>query len=231
MQRIGIVLMVAPVILGAMLVVPLNTGSASAAADLSSSYFPLAPKNFWVYTVSKEEGPVGEEVVAVLSSVMIDGKEVFLSNNYGFGVSDEAIEFFTDDQGRTCEHKKGKVAPWYPWTDAGLVILPLFGPEDCMRGSSGIMYHVEEITVPAGTFHDGFMVTYDRIPCFDLGLVSEVFMSGVGLVERKVLTFAGVRTWALAYAYIDGKWVGFSAAGRPLPVETTWGRIKASFVE
>jgi hypothetical protein len=235
MSRIGILLMVAPAILGAMLVVPANAQTVSAGDDLTQSYFPLAAKNLWTYTMSEVVGPGGVgavEMVAIAGSNMIDGKEICLANNYGFGVHAEPIEFFTDDQGKTCEYKEGKFGLWYPWTDMGLVSLPLLASDDCMRGSTGIMYHIEEITVPAGTFHDGFMVRYDWVPCCDSGLVSETFIAGVGLVERKVLTFAGVRTWALTRAFVGGKWLDAPSTGRALATgESTWGAIKASFAE
>lgn len=235
MTKLGTLLLVAPVILGAVSVVPSDARPLFAAGDVSNSYFPLAPKNIWVYSVVDGGGtaPAGmEQIVAITGSNMIEGKEMCLTNNYGFGVNNEPVEFFTDDQGKTCEHKDGKFALWYPWTDMGLVRLPLLVTDDCMRGSTGIMYHIEGITVPAGTFHDGFMVRYDSVPCCDSGPVSETFIAGVGLVERKVLTFAGEQTWALTRAFVDGKWIGGSPTGRTLATgESTWGSIKASFAE
>jgi hypothetical protein len=235
MSRIAIVLVVALALLGAMSVLPSDARPALATGDPSNGYLPLTPKNTWIYSMMEVEGPgpAGvEETVAITTSNMIDGKEVCLTNNYGFGVNAEPVEFFTDDLGSTCEHKDGKSALWYPWTDMGLVTIPLLASEDCMRGSVGIMYHIEEITVPAGTFHDGFLIRYDWVPCCDSGLVSETFIAGVGLVERKVLTLAGVRTWALERAFVGGQWIGGSSAPRTLATgESTWGSIKASFAE
>jgi hypothetical protein len=229
MQRMGIAFIVATVVLGAM---PFQSNSDCALAStvLMGSYFPIAVKNFWVYTATDPTmgESVPDEVVAVVNSQQIDGNEVCLTNNYEFGFSPDPIDFFIDRQGRTCEHKKGKPAIWYPWTDMGLVVLPLFDIDDCMRGSNGIMYHAGEITVPAGTFDDCFRVTYNPGPCWDSGLVSETFAFGVGLVERKVVTFAGTRTWALAYTNVGGNWLG--APSRPV-AETTWGGIKAVFAE
>jgi hypothetical protein len=187
-----------------------------------------------MYSITDGDGtdPAGmQEIVAITSSNMIEGKEICLTNNYGFGVSADPVEFFTDDQGKTCEYINGKFALWYPWTDMGLVSLPLLVSDDCLRGATGIMYHIEEITVPAGTFHDGFMVRYDSVPCCDSGLVSETFIAGVGLVERKVLTFAGVQTWVLTRGFVGGQWIG-GTTGRSLAVDSsTWGSIKASFAE
>jgi len=227
MRFLGLVLIVTPMMLGAMPF--LSPGEcALGGVGIAEGYFPIALKNQWEYVAVGADDRLATESVQVVGSDLVNGKEVYLTSNYGFGFVTEPIEFLTDDLGRTCEHRDGKFAVWYPWMQRAAVSLPTFGIDDCMRGASGIMYRVAEITVPAGTFQDAFRVTYQSVPCSDAGLVSETFVRGIGLVERQVMTFTGIQTWQLASVNLQPG--GFVPLGGTLPVSaSTWGGIKATF--
>jgi hypothetical protein len=64
---------------------------------------------------------------------------------------------------------------------------------------------LDAVTVPAGTFPQAVTIDYHTRPCEDSGFVREVLASGVGLVERTVMTLHGPVTWSLAYAEVDGE--------------------------
>jgi len=226
MRYVGLVLIVTPILLGAMPFV--CSGECIKGGDgIPSSYFPIALKNQWEYVTVASDDRTQTATVQVVGSDLVNGKAVYLTSNYGFGFVTEPIEFLTDDLGRTCEHYDGKFAVWYPWMQRAPVFVPTFGVQDCMRGASGVMYRISEITVPAGTFQDAFRVTYQSVPCSDAGLVSETFVRGIGLVERQVMTFTGIQTWQLASAFVQP---GRGPLDRALPIsDATWGGIKATF--
>jgi hypothetical protein len=227
MRFLGLLLIVTPIVLGAMPF--LFPGEcALGGAGIVESYFPIALKNQWEYVMVGADDRLVNESVQVVGSDLVNGKEVYLTSNYGFGFVTEPIEFLTDDMGRTCEHREGKFAVWYPWMQRGAVFIPTFGIDDCMRGASGIMYRIAEIKVPAGTFQDAFRVTYQSVPCSDAGLVSETFVRGIGLVERQVMTFTGIQTWQLASANLQPDVLGSLDGALPVSA-STWGGIKAAF--
>jgi hypothetical protein len=227
MRQAILALFVASMIVGVMPFV--MAGESAMGKGAPDSYFPVALKNQWVYVTVKADDRVQTETVQVVGSDLVNGKVVFLTSNYSFGFVAEPIEFVTDELGRTCEHRDGKFAVWYPWLEKEPVFLPDFGVMDCFHGASGIMYHIDEVKVPAGTFNDVFRVTYDQNPCADAGPVSETFARGIGLVERQVMTFTGIQTWQLLSVTVQP---GVRSDDGVLPLSTaTWGQIKATFTE
>jgi hypothetical protein len=217
-----------------------------------SSYLPLEVGNRWTYVLTDGEpgGLTGSasrrHEVRVGGTRRIAGRDVFLVENYLFRFVPADVEFFNDKLGHTVETRVDedsdgapRTGSWYPWSDpdAG-VALPEF-VLDCFHGSAGTFYPGDPThSVPAGTFGNVLTIEYTEHPCQDGGVLSESFAFGIGLIERRISTFAGVETWVLEHAVLGG--LSVPATGRPAVAgsppldrgagERSWGAIKSTFV-
>ena len=176
------------------------------------------------------------------------GQKVFEVENYLFGFFPASVTFFNTERGTVEFSAEGQTGMWYQWSKLRpgaevAVSLPPFAP-DCVHGAEGSMAIGGPVEVPAGVFENVALITYGIRPCEDHAVLSEVMASGVGLIQRRVLTFAGLQTWSLEYAEIDGRVYGRlssnenrAAAGRAdgglsssaAEEASTWGAIKAAF--
>jgi hypothetical protein len=216
-----------------------------------NSYFPLHDSNRWVYVqASTDQGFTHgtaalrkAEEVRVAAAYDGDLGRIFKVSNYTFGLGADLIEFLGGDQslnGPVVEVMGGHSAAWYRFGIGNPVEIPAFG-NDCVRGSKGAMMRLVDKDTPAGRFKDCIEIVYSAIPCMDLGLASEVFAPGIGLVERTLRTAGGgLETWQLKYADVNGETFpartqqagGASdhqaAAAPPQTAPSTWGQIKAT---
>lgn len=205
------------------------------------SYLPLHDGNVWRYVSTDTPEPVVVEVRAQLPEQVpwFADDECLLIENYLFGVARGTIAFADLDDG-LCEYRGGEFYMFYPWSDLTQPVgIPKIA-DDCMHGAQGVFAPVKTITVPAGRFDDALAIDYTLPLCVDAGPAWEVFVPGVGLVQRKTLSIAGVTTWSLYYAKVDGVTYGDptvpdSGSGSdldrdPEPVgETTWSTVKGRY--
>jgi hypothetical protein len=234
-------------------VTALGTTTVSLASRDASSYLPLEVGNRWTYVLDGGEQAVlqGEAQprhgVKVTSAGTAAGQDVFLVENYLFRFVPSDILFFNDKEGNTVEMRAEgaqndlpESGLWYAWSDpSGRVKLPEF-VFDCVHGSTGSILPTDDsITVPAGTFDDILRIEYNEHPCVDSGVLSEVFARGIGLVERRIITFHGVETWVLEHVELAGAPFEPPSAGGPAgapplggePRERSWGAIKSVFAQ
>ncbi len=209
----------------------------------SSPYFPMHVGDQWCYILT--EGwppslpPRPAEVVQVASSYIQGREQIFILENYGFCVESGEYSFYQDGSGNTVERLGDLSGIWYPWRELGTVTIPELAT-DCIHGHQGAFDEEGPTVESPGSVPDPLTIHYHDRPCTDLGMVSETFAPGVGLVERRVLNIMGVLTWSLKWAVIDGTIYGDSGtlqsgfiATSPSPAaplqSSTWGEIKASF--
>jgi hypothetical protein len=211
-------------------------------------YFPLHESDRWVYVQAADAQGITHdsqslrkaEEVRITGSYSSEAGRVFQMANYTFGIASDPIEFLGGSlNGQVVELMGGQSGTWYRFTVGAEVRIPEFG-NDCIRGSKGAV--VRQITgdVPAGRFANCVEIVYSTIPCMDLGLASEVFAPGIGLIERTLrVAGGGLQTWQLKYAEVNG--VTFpvrtqpgggadhqAAAAPPQTAPSTWGQIKAT---
>jgi len=181
----------------------------------TGSYFPLHVGDRWIYELG---GPTRNGVrhgrdpetaeVTVMGSHTEDGRQVFDLDGYLFPMSGRELQFFDEAPGQTVELTDRGTGLWYPWSGFPggevYVAIPTFGP-DCFHGSTGALRALGTVSVPAGTFENAATIDYLSNPCADLGPAHEVLAPGVGLIERRVNTYAGEAIWSLVYANVDGR--------------------------
>jgi hypothetical protein len=232
--------------------VVLTTLLAAAAAlaapdDVIHPYFPLQDGNRWIY-VQRAQGiggtpqdPYPMEEVEIIDRYRRNGHDVFVVDNYGFGIWQGSTHFFSDATGRTVEIQGDATGVWYPWRGPGTEVqIPEFG-NDCVHGAKGLTLDLGPVAVPAGDFKDCLTINYHSRRCQEIGLLSETFAPGIGLIRRQVTSTDGEQTWELKYAEVNGyvfsgPLVGDVPAGDEsqdgvvMAVEnTTWGAIKSSY--
>jgi len=213
-----------------------------------NGYFPLHDGDRWIYTRAAESDgfdiPTQAlrkiEEVNVTGSYNGDDGRVFQMANYTFGVGPDAIEFKDDSlNGPVVEVMGGHSGTWYRFGIGNPVEIPTFG-NDCVRGSKGAVARQMDAQVAAGRFEECIEIVYATVPCQDLGLVSEVFAPGIGLIKRTFRANGELQTWELKYAQVNG--VVFpnrtqpggdtgshqAAAAPPQTAPSTWGQIKAT---
>jgi hypothetical protein len=215
-----------------------------------NGYFPLHDGDRWIYTRAADSNGFDiptqalrkSEEVNIAGSYRTEEGRIFRMSNYTFGVGPDQIELLGDDQlnGPVVEVMGGHSGTWYRFGIGNPVEIPAFG-NDCVRGSKGAVARQMDVQVPAGWFNECVEIVYSTVPCQDLGLVSEVFAPGIGLVQRTFRVAGGaLQTWELKYAQVNG--VIFpnrtqpgggsadhqAAAAPPQTAPSTWGQIKAT---
>jgi hypothetical protein len=213
------------------------------------AYFPLDEGNRWVYMQSVQgldrptRDPYPMQEVRVVGGVRTEeGAEVFQVANYTFRLG-QGSSRFADVNGRVIEFNDRQTGQWYEFTPGAQVSLPMF-VNDCIHGSKGAVLGRRIVSVPAGTFQDCLDIQYTAVPCTQVGLVSETFAPGIGLIERRIRTGNGaIETWSLKYAQVNGYVFtgpaspggnndddGRHASESPTALEpSSWGSIKAAF--
>jgi hypothetical protein len=215
----------------------------TAAADpFAPEPFPLAVGNEWNY-----ENARGQRAQVRVTDSFTQDHTIYVVQGYLFGFSNAQIMFYNNESGTTMEvasiegGARPLVGAWYPWFEPGRrVEIPRFS-NDCIHGSGGNLgTDAETVSIPGVTFDNARIIRYDRHPCADQDLMSEVFVPGIGLVARTVNTFVGETRWVLTSAIIDGQPIGpfedpggHGRAGAPTPTQgdDTWGEVKAAFAQ
>lgn len=218
----------------------------NAREEAAQLYFPLLQENRWIYEVvdNRPNEVVRLAEVRITDVVEMGDDLVYTFDNYCFGLVQDPMRFLNGPDG-TVEVAAGVQGTWYPWGSDASIAIPEFGA-DCVHGSQGFMLDPMPVSVPAGTFDDAITIIYDELPCADQGMASETFVPHIGLIRRQILTLAGLETWSLRFAVVNGQAVGqqplrpisprranrSGASGSPGQhgVEaSTWGAIKTTF--
>jgi hypothetical protein len=164
-----------------------------------SAYFPLKAGNEWIYS----NGTSSYTVKVLRETQEANGLKYFEVSGY-FGPAVHKLRH--GPFGEILEYNpNGPDYAWYhfdpfedSWrfvttTEISCVTDSLVTPSDTR----------ETVTVPAGSFENTLSFAY-RCDCYDAGLLTENFASGVGLVQRVGETIAGPVTYKLVYAQVDG---------------------------
>lgn len=213
------------------------------------AYFPLDEGNRWVYMQNLQgidrptRDPYPMQEVRVVGGIRIEeGAEVVRVANYTFRLG-QGSSSFAELNGRVIEFNGHETGQWYEFTPGAQVNLPRFA-NDCIHGSKGTVLGQRIVSVPAGTFRDCLDIQYSAVPCAGIGLVSETFAPGIGLIERRIRNGNGaIETWSLKYAQVNGYvFTGPAAPGggnendgrhaseSPTALDpSSWGSIKAAF--
>lgn len=155
-----------------------------------ADYFPLQSGNQWIY---KSAGTAAPQLVSIGGVAEFGGRSYVAYTGFG-GVmwlrsdaSGNVYAYDTDQKAeRTLIDTAGQVGPAGPCAQTGRVV------------STNAQY-----SGPIGTFRDGVVeVRYDPGTCADAGVLSELYLPYVGLLQRTVTTIAGPRTYDLVYARV-----------------------------
>lgn len=211
---------------------------------------PLNAGNRWSYV--NRDFTVSIDVL-VTEHIDANGLHADRVENFLFPVGTEDVLFYKDRCGRTCELNPRFVAGparpspqeslgdrWYPCRDGctcGTAMqLPTIGSSP-LHGIKAKLHAIgRPITVPAGTFPWSVTVDYDWQPS-TTQVAADVFVPGVGLVQRTVSTPGGrTEVYSLYLAIIGPNAVGdpnfaLYPPGCQAAVQmTTWGAVKAAFI-
>jgi hypothetical protein len=217
---------------------------------MSNNYFPLHNQDRWVYVQAADAHGINHPWTSLRKSIEVkitgvytihDEGRVFQMSNYAFGLAPDQMEFLGGNlNGPVVEVMGGQSGTWYRFEIGNRIELPAFG-NDCIRGSKGAVVRQVDREIPAGRFERCVEIVYSTTPCMDLGLASEVFAPGIGLIERTLrVAGGGFQTWELKWAKVNG--VVFpartqpgggisdhqAAAAQPQTAPSTWGQIKAT---
>lgn len=168
-----------------------------AAFAFSQDYFPLQVGNQWIYQVngSLRLDPV---VMEIAGTVSIDNVTYFtlrgLTSEMLVRKNDEGTLVIYD----TAEKRE---KTWVPF---GAATGEAFQTEvDPCNRTGVIRSRNAVIKLPVGEFNNGLEVGYQTFQCADAGLVTETFLPDVGLVQRRITTIAGERSYDLVYARVN----------------------------
>lgn len=205
--------------------------------DPARCYLPLERGNVWRYVST--DGPVHlVKEVRIEKSAAAHGREIFYVDDLFFDVADGPVGF-TERDDCLYEYRDGQLHALLPWCTQKPFTLPPIA-DDCLHGATALFAQVGPIVVPAGRFAQPLAVRYTDLPCVCAGPSRDVFVRGVGLVQRTVLSIAGARTWSLYYAKVNGRiygdpdyttpWQPAFGTRIPIPHErTTWSGIKERY--
>lgn len=188
--------------------------SRAAAAQLrpiaQASYLPLAVGNTWTYI--QEGRAAGQPVtIQVRDSREINGLTYYDVEGL---VAGRALLRF-DGRGRLVEYREDDRSEML-WYDFGAPVggsWTIDRPDLCFAKAT-VASRTETVKTPAGVFNNALLVDFGpEANCADAGLDHDLFVPGVGLVERSGITIAGPLTWRLQEARVNGKTVRASGAG------------------
>ena len=187
-----------------------RTPAAAVRIAAQSEYFPLDVGNVWTYAV--ESNIVSsEQVIQVLDSEDIDGVTYYDVEGL---VGGRALLRF-DSQGRLVEYRRetGTEQLWFDFAAPVGSGWTIDRPELCFA-TAQIASRSHEVRTPSGTYASGVLVDFGpEANCADAGYDQDVFVAGIGLVERTQITLAGPMTLRLTEARIGRKIVRAESFG------------------
>mgnify|MGYP002381627814 CR=1 FL=1 len=168
------------------------TGAALFAQN-ASDFLPFQNGNQWIYQVlDRRDDPV---TTTIAQTAEMGGKTYYgftgLYANQWLRIDENGAVVSYDE---TTRSERVYIAP-------NGVVTP-FAP-DC--GQTGRVTNTNyEYSGPLGVFNGVIEVRYDPGACRDAGLVRELYLPYIGLIQRTEQTIAGPRTYDLIYARIGG---------------------------
>jgi len=176
-----------------------------AATAFGADYFPLTLGNYWTY----RDATTGQTfTLRVGTPLSLQDGRVF-SRIDGYVDHDLWVRLADDGTLLYLDEETGKDYPLTTFSTGA----PVWA-EAPFRGCEQELHREakqEPYTGPAGTFSDAVTLNYRSFSCADAGILSEVYVSNLGLVRRTVNTIAGPRVLELVAARVGA----FSFAGRP----------------
>jgi hypothetical protein len=236
----------------ALLTIILAQVAIASPSPVINRYFPLHENNRWIYVQAPAVNGFDHQTLSLrkteevqisrVSNIPDEGR-VFELTNYTFGLGADPVSFLGGGSmnGPVVEWMGGQAGTWYRFEVGNQIEIPAFG-NDCVRGSKGAVVRLVDRETLAGRFANCVEIVYSTNPCMDLGLASEVFAPGIGLIERTLRTKGGseLQTWQLKFAQVNGVTIpartqsgggiaDHQAAAAPLQTApSTWGQIKAT---
>lgn len=166
----------------------------SAAAFAQARYFPLQVGNQWIYRLEAGHG-TDVRIAEVLGRESAGDAEHFVYK----GMMGEVARIRS-----TSEHKvthldaNGKESVWFDFeTAVGASFSPAFDP---CTGEGRVVSRSERVNALGRQWESGIRIAYGPGMCADAGVLEDVFVPGVGLVERTYQSIAGPRRYRLTYA-------------------------------
>ncbi len=176
-------------------------------------YFPLKEGNIWIYSLDM----FSNKEYLVVEAVKEDSK-IFLKNYF---FSKEKLEFERQGNYVYINTEKGKFLI-YKFEEDGIWHIPEFISLDpiCLNDSYlGVVEKGFAFSSPIGVFTNCIRILWDS-PCYDAGILEEVFAPDVGLIRRVEDSYIGPLSYELIYAYVNGVIYGelsFSFEGGVFP--------------
>jgi hypothetical protein len=163
----------------------------------SPDFFPLQPGNQWVLQTASARPELLN--IEVLRSRTLDKTTYFLVA--GFAPEEQWIRKAEDGTLYALDEAAGREAVLArPGLGASGYLTPLSGCEQPAQPAATAVAHRGPYFQFAGTL----AVKYSPGTCRDIGLTSEVYAPGVGLVRRSITTIRGEVTFDLIYARVNG---------------------------
>jgi hypothetical protein len=171
-------------------------GAAAQAAD--TDYFPLHVGNQWTYQSGTLLGSGVQQQVEVKNAATLGGRAYVLYS----GLDGDAY-LRQDDNGTLYTYDRNSqsdvmVAP-FASDDGAFTPVPNLCDQTGKIASRNAKYKG-----PIGEFDNALEIRYTPGKCADAGVVSEVYLPWIGLVQRTTTTIAGPRVFDLVYARIGG---------------------------
>jgi len=172
----------------------LTTCSILAWPAVAAEYFPLAVGNQWVYRL---DGAPERVVTTSGQTREVDGQTYFV---YA-GLDGPSVLLRRNAQGQLLVRQPdGAEGVWADFAagrwETTLAPCP---------GVAAVEARDKRVELGGSSFADGLVVRYAAGTCAEGGVVREVFVPGVGLVEREILFGGGRRVYRLIYARVGGK--------------------------
>jgi hypothetical protein len=171
----------------------LTTCSILAWPAVAAEYFPLAGGNQWVYRL---DGAAERVVTTIGQTREVEGQTYF---GYA-GLDGASVLLRRNAQGQLLVRQPdGAEGLWADfaadrWETA---LAPC-------QGAAAVEARDRRVELGRSSFTDGLVVRYAAGTCGEGGVVREVFVPGVGLVEREIWSGGGRRVYRLTYARVGG---------------------------
>ena len=173
------------------LLIPATLGILAVAAP-GQDYFPLQPGNQWIYRSNNRDLVTAE----VVRAEKFEGRDYALLR--GFFGGDVYVR-------QTAE---GSLVAYDPQTRAESLWVAFGSPDGssfrseippCQQPAQ-VASRAARYSGPVGDFDYALEVRFSPGTCADAGTERDLYLPWVGLVQRRVTTFAGPRTYDLVYA-------------------------------
>jgi hypothetical protein len=159
-------------------------------------YFPLRVGNQWTYRASG----YGEAfTLSVSGTRTLGGTTYYVVDGFPSGTA--WLRLADDGTLYAWDKDEAVESVWVAFgASDGAAFTTSIDP--CNRIGS-IRSQAAKVSVPAGQFDNALQVDYAPASCADAGIVSEVYLPYVGLLQRTTTSFAGAVVYDLIYARLN----------------------------